>query len=39
MILLKGGDDVHPIVQYIFAPIIVGLVLSLFKHWLDDHDP
>ncbi|WP_430748886.1 type I toxin-antitoxin system Fst family toxin [Candidatus Enterococcus moelleringii] len=29
----------HPIVQDIFAPIIVGLVLALFKHWLDDHDP
>ncbi|MBO1305593.1 type I toxin-antitoxin system Fst family toxin [Enterococcus sp. 669A] len=26
-------------VQDIFAPIIVGLVLALFKHWLDDHDP
>nr|WP_242703778.1 type I toxin-antitoxin system Fst family toxin [Enterococcus sp. 669A] len=25
--------------QYIIAPIIVGLVTAWFKHWLDDHDP
>ncbi|MBO1308649.1 type I toxin-antitoxin system Fst family toxin [Enterococcus sp. 669A] len=25
--------------QYIVAPIIVGLVTAWFKHWLDDHDP
>ncbi|MBO1306298.1 type I toxin-antitoxin system Fst family toxin [Enterococcus sp. 669A] len=27
------------VLQYIVAPIIVGLVTAWFKHWLDDHDP
>ncbi|WP_207704846.1 type I toxin-antitoxin system Fst family toxin [Candidatus Enterococcus ferrettii] len=22
-----------------FSPIFVGLVIALFNHWLDDHDP
>ncbi|WP_429964989.1 type I toxin-antitoxin system Fst family toxin [Enterococcus sp. AZ072] len=25
--------------QYILAPIFVGLVIALFNHWLDGHDP
>ncbi|MGX7183605.1 type I toxin-antitoxin system Fst family toxin [Enterococcus pallens] len=25
--------------QYILAPLFVGLVIALFNHWLDDHDP
>ncbi|MGX7184663.1 MULTISPECIES: type I toxin-antitoxin system Fst family toxin [Enterococcus] len=27
------------LVQYILAPIFVGLVIALVNHWLDDHDP
>ena len=27
------------LVQYILAPILVGLVIALFNHWLDEHDP
>nr|WP_139243976.1 type I toxin-antitoxin system Fst family toxin [Enterococcus pallens] len=27
------------LVQYILAPLFVGLVIALFNHWLDDHDP
>ncbi|EOH95595.1 hypothetical protein [Enterococcus pallens] len=29
----------HPFVQYILAPIIVGVVLAIVNHLLDDHDP
>ncbi|MGX7184283.1 type I toxin-antitoxin system Fst family toxin [Enterococcus pallens] len=27
------------LVQYILAPLFVGLVIALVNHWLDDHDP
>ncbi|WP_242704366.1 type I toxin-antitoxin system Fst family toxin [Candidatus Enterococcus ferrettii] len=29
----------HPLVQYILAPIFVGVVIAVVNHWLDDHDP
>ncbi|WP_430622918.1 type I toxin-antitoxin system Fst family toxin [Candidatus Enterococcus ferrettii] len=29
----------QPPVQYILAPIFVGMVIALVNHWLDDHDP
>ncbi|MEO1768854.1 MULTISPECIES: type I toxin-antitoxin system Fst family toxin [Enterococcus] len=29
----------HPLVQYILAPILVGVIVAVVNHWLDDHDP
>ncbi|WP_139244068.1 type I toxin-antitoxin system Fst family toxin [Enterococcus pallens] len=31
--------NLQSLVQYILAPIFVGLVIALVNHWLDDHDP
>ncbi|WP_139244058.1 type I toxin-antitoxin system Fst family toxin [Enterococcus pallens] len=31
--------NLQSLVQYILAPLFVGLVIALVNHWLDDHDP